>query len=120
MRERSREKSVTRVTPVCKRAAVLCFNFNLTRHHRPSQPPPALSSSDIKMSMFKIPDWLLTHPELRKRGIVVHKPLQPVNISARTYSSLLIVDLGVVYGISNGMAPRGAYIRREGHQTLQT
>ena len=72
------------------------------------------------MSMFKIPDWLLTHPELHKRGIVLHKPLQPVNISARTYSSLLIIDLGVVYGISHGMAFRGAHIRRKGHQTRQT
>ncbi|KAM5541277.1 hypothetical protein V8D89_005206 [Ganoderma adspersum] len=32
------------------------------------------------MSMLKIPDWLLTHPELRKRGIVVHKPLQPFTV----------------------------------------
>ncbi|PIL34816.1 hypothetical protein GSI_02603 [Ganoderma sinense ZZ0214-1] len=36
------------------------------------------SSPEPVMSMAKIPDWLLTHPELRKRGLVVHEPsLQP-------------------------------------------
>ncbi|TBU55757.1 hypothetical protein BD310DRAFT_669407 [Dichomitus squalens] len=27
--------------------------------------------------MRKIPDWLLNHPELHKRGVVLHKSLQP-------------------------------------------
>ncbi|PIL34808.1 hypothetical protein GSI_02595 [Ganoderma sinense ZZ0214-1] len=31
-------------------------------------------------SMAKIPDWLLTHPELHKRGIVVHRPVQPFTV----------------------------------------
>ncbi|PIL34796.1 hypothetical protein GSI_02583 [Ganoderma sinense ZZ0214-1] len=32
------------------------------------------------MDMGKVPDWLLTHPELRKRRIVVHEPLQPFTV----------------------------------------
>ena len=39
----------------------------------------ARASPEPAMSMSKIPDWLLTHPELLKRGIVVHEPLQPVS-----------------------------------------
>ncbi|PIL34767.1 hypothetical protein GSI_02554 [Ganoderma sinense ZZ0214-1] len=31
-------------------------------------------------TMSKIPDWLLTHPELHKRGITVHSPLQPFTV----------------------------------------
>ena len=30
--------------------------------------------------MRKIPDWLLNHPELRKRGIILYKPIQPARI----------------------------------------
>ena len=30
--------------------------------------------------MRKIPDWLLNHPELRKRGIILYKPVQPARI----------------------------------------
>ncbi len=38
------------------------------------------------MDLRKIPDWLLIHPELRKRGIILHKPLQPVSTPAPKYS----------------------------------
>ena len=46
------------------------------------------SSPDLKpaIDMSKIPDWLLTHPELRKRGITLHTPLQPVSTTALEYT----------------------------------
>ncbi|KAM5541293.1 hypothetical protein V8D89_005222 [Ganoderma adspersum] len=42
------------------------------------------SDSDTRptIDMSKIPDWLLTHPELRKRGITLHTPLQPFTVYA--------------------------------------
>ncbi|PIL34785.1 hypothetical protein GSI_02572 [Ganoderma sinense ZZ0214-1] len=45
---------------------------------------PASSSSDLEpeMDITKIPDWLLTHPGLHKRGIVVHEALQPFTVYA--------------------------------------
>ncbi|PIL34804.1 hypothetical protein GSI_02591 [Ganoderma sinense ZZ0214-1] len=39
--------------------------------------PSAPSSPEPVVSMEKIPDWLVTHPELRKRGITLRRPLQP-------------------------------------------
>ena len=39
------------------------------------------------MDLSKIPDWLVTHPELLKRGITLYKPLQPVSTSLYTHSA---------------------------------
>nr|VWO99428.1 Tyrosine-protein phosphatase YVH1 [Ganoderma boninense] len=42
--------------------------------------PAVPASLEQGMDMGKIPDWLLTHPELRKRQIIVHEPLQPFTV----------------------------------------
>ncbi len=44
----------------------------------------APASPEPVIDLRKIPDWLLTHPELRKRGIILHKPLQPVSTPQAT------------------------------------
>ena len=51
--------------------------------------------------MSTIPDWLLTHPELRKRGLSVHTPLQPVSrtLAAYTYDSLNSSITDIVHSI---------------------
>ncbi|KAM5541271.1 hypothetical protein V8D89_005200 [Ganoderma adspersum] len=41
-----------------------------------TDPAPTTPISDFS----KVPDWLLTHPELLKRGIALHKPLQPLSV----------------------------------------
>ena len=50
--------------------------------------PPSPVDPEPIMSMAKIPDWLLTHPELIKRGIVVREPLQPVSLSTPEFTNL--------------------------------
>nr|VWO95311.1 N/A [Ganoderma boninense] len=47
----------------------------------PSMPP----SPEPFISMAMIPNWLITHPELRKRGIMLERPLQPFTIYATDY-----------------------------------
>ena len=42
--------------------------------------PPYPRTPDGLPDMRRIPDWLLNHPELAKRGIVLQKPIQPVRM----------------------------------------
>ncbi|PIL34802.1 hypothetical protein GSI_02589 [Ganoderma sinense ZZ0214-1] len=42
--------------------------------------PATPASPQPVVSMERIPDWLITHPELRKRGITLHRPLQPFTV----------------------------------------
>ena len=52
-----------------------------------------------ELIMSKIPDWLLTHPELLKRGITVNWPLQPVSTPPLRQNLLRLPRAGLVYGI---------------------
>nr|VWO94728.1 Lmo1883 protein [Ganoderma boninense] len=44
--------------------------------------PSTSPSPEPFISMVTIPKWLITHPELRKRGITLERPLQPFTVYA--------------------------------------
>ncbi|KAM5541239.1 hypothetical protein V8D89_005168 [Ganoderma adspersum] len=58
---------------------------------------PPFPEDEITNYMSTIPDWLLTHPELLKREIVVREPLQPLTSANFTVYNTRWVAEGPIY-----------------------